>query len=124
MDIDEQAVKVAEENFSINLEAEANDRKKAAYELMTGNILNDDKLRLCLSEKKYDIVLANILAEVIIPLTAQAADFIKPGGIFISSGIIDNKEEAVIEAIKKVPEFEILQVTSEGDWRCIAARRK
>ena len=124
VDIDEQAVKVAEENFSINLEAEANDRKKAAYELMTGNILNDDKLRLCLSEKKYDIVLANILAEVIIPLTAQAADFIKPGGIFISSGIIDNKEEAVIEAIKKVPEFEILQVTSEGDWRCIAARRK
>ena len=54
---------------------------------------------MSMGEKKFDIVAANILAEIIIPLSAVIKDNMKPGALFISSGIIGSKEEAVREAL-------------------------
>ena len=71
----------------------------------------------------YDIVVANILADVIIPLSAIAADCLKEDGIFITSGIINTKEEEVKEAMI-ANGFEILEITRMNDWVSITGKPK
>ena len=72
----------------------------------------------------YDILVANILAPVIIRLQAEAARYLKSGGIFISSGIIDIKEKEVVDSIKANPELEIIDIVHDGEWLSVCARRK
>ena len=72
----------------------------------------------------YDIVVANILADIIIMIQKQVPFHLKKGGIFISSGIIDMKEQAVREALEANDAFEIIEVTRQGEWVSFTARKK
>ena len=71
----------------------------------------------------YDVVVANILADVIIPISAIVDKFLKKGGIFISSGIIYMKEEDVVDAIKKNHKLKFMETVNQGDWRAIMAQK-
>ena len=147
IDIDEQAVKVAAENFALNCQevvvCTADDRHKEqdgaggsdsissvqseqslAYKLHTANIMTDELLREQLAQKPYDMVLANILAEVIVPMTSFVHHFLKSGGVFISSGILDSREQAVCDAVQANPELSLVQTDADGDWRAVVAVRK
>jgi ribosomal protein L11 methyltransferase len=90
---------------------------------LTGNIIEDEEIRGKIGQRRYDIVVANILADVIIPLSDVIGENLIPGGIFISSGIINTKEQAVREALLK-NQFEILEVSRMGDWVSFVARTK
>jgi len=121
VDIDEYAVENAKENFALNI------KNADSYELFAGNLLEDEMLRriiLGTQPEGYDIVVANILADVIIPLSGIVSRFMKKGGIFISSGIINTKEDDVRAAIERNRELEILEVSHMNDWVSITARRK
>ena len=67
--------------------------------------------------------MANILADVLIPLSDIVPSHLKIGGYFITSGIIDTKEEEVVNVIKNNPHFEIVEVTRKNDWSSVTARR-
>ena len=72
--------------------------------------------------EKYDIVVANILADVLVPLTPVIVRQMKPGGIYITSGIIDDKEETVVEAVKAAG-LTVEEVTYQGEWVSVTARK-
>jgi len=118
IDIDEQAVRTAEENFILNC------GEGKSWQLMTANILQDQALQDQLAEEPCDLVMANILADVIVPMTSFVHRFLKPGGVFLSSGILDSKEQDVLEAIRNNPEREVIGTESDGDWRAVAARKR
>lgn len=116
IDVDENAVKASWENAEVN----RLDSSKYAFE--TGNLIADAALREKYGQKQYDVVVANILADVIIPLAPIVPDCLRDGGIFISSGIIDKKETEVRDAIVESG-FEIVEIARLGDWRAIVARK-
>ena len=70
----------------------------------------------------YDIVAANILADVLVPLTPVILNHLKTGGIYITSGIIEEKEETVVEAVKAAG-LEVLEVNHQGEWVSVTARK-
>lgn len=105
-DLDDVAVKSAQANLDLN--PVAADIKVAANDLLKG------------IHTQADIIVANILAEIIIPLVPQAKDNLKRGGYFITSGIIDDKFQTVLTAIKDAG-FQITQHTQMGDWHSIVA---
>lgn len=120
MDIDEVAVRASIENREVNHMTEEQ------LVLTCGNLLaGDDATNKMAVEvnggNKYDIVVANILADVIIPLSGVVKPFLKGGGCFITSGIIDMKEEAVKEALL-ANGFEIIDVVHMNDWVSIIAK--
>lgn len=117
-DIDPAAITASVENFEVN-EISMEDVK-----LMQGNILEDEKMQKEIGIEFYDVVVANILADVIIPLAGMVDKLMKKGAYFISSGIIYMKEEEVIQAIQANPALEIIKVDKMGDWRAIVARKK
>ena len=92
------------------------------YEVMIGNIINDKEVQDKVGYECYDIVAANILAPVLVELTPVIVNQLKPGGIYITSGIIDDKEEMVKEAVAKAG-LELLEVTHQGEWVCVTARK-
>lgn len=109
LDIDPYAVEATIENAALNNIEET--RIKAKHL----NILEDtENVRNELKEP-VDIAVANILADVIIPLSDCIANFIKPGGLFISSGILAEKADLVEEALLK-NNFEIIEKNTLGDW--------
>lgn len=119
-DIDPNAVRATEENFAINGIPE--DLAK----IYRVNILDEEEADTFFREnqgKKYDVVVANILADVIIPLSAIVPGLLKEGGIYITSGIINTKEEEVKEAIL-AQGFTILEVNHMKDWVSIVAVMK
>jgi ribosomal protein L11 methyltransferase len=118
IDIDPNATGSALENAEVNhlLIADSN------LTFVTGNMIEDGGIRKQLGIEKYDMVVANILADVIIPLSDVIAENMKPDGIFISSGIINTKEEAVKSALLK-NHFEIMEVTRMGDWVSFVAKK-
>ena len=73
---------------------------------------------------KYDIVVANILADVIILLVNEIPAHLKQGGYFITSGIINMKEEAVKAAFAECEELELVEVTYQGEWVSVTARKR
>lgn len=131
MDIDEVAVRASKENASLNHIGE--DRLKFSC----GNLLDDNYIgkgttfqlssdtikesQHIDADMQYDIVVANILADVIIPLSAVVQDYMKPDGYFITSGILDIKENEVKEAMLKNG-FEIVDVVHMNDWVSVIAR--
>lgn len=118
IDIDPNATNSAILNAQVNqLEV-----KEGSLGFITGNILEDDNITEVLGREKYDLVVANILADVIIPLSEVIGENLKPGGLFISSGIINMKEAAVREAILK-NQFQILDVNHMGDWVSFVAQK-
>ncbi|NLP35729.1 MAG: 50S ribosomal protein L11 methyltransferase [Clostridiales bacterium] len=119
IDIDPHATEVAIENSKINHLM----IKEGDLSFITGNIIEDGGIRERIGKEKYDIVVANILADVIIPLSDVIGENLKPGGIFISSGIINTKEDAVKEALLK-NDFIIEETNHMGDWVSFVAKKK
>ena len=116
IDIDENAVTASYENMEVNK------IDKSLCRIYAGNILEDKELQDKAGYKCYDIVVANILADVLVPLTDIVPKHLKKGGYFITSGIIDIKENEVAEAIKKNGNFEIVEITRQNDWSSITAK--
>lgn len=115
-DIDIAAVNAANENIAVNhLENEK-------YKFISGNIIDDEEVQKEAGIEIYDIVVANILADVIIPLSAGVSKHLKKGGVFISSGIINTKADEVREAITK-NRLTIIEETHMKDWVSFTAQR-
>ena len=117
VDIDENATIATRENLTVN------NIPLEKCKVYTGNILEDEKLGEEIGYDEYDIVVANILADVLLPLTPIVPKHLKKGGLYITSGIIDTKEEEVKQAILDNGNFEILEITRQKDWSSITARR-
>ena len=115
-DLDPCAVPAVEENKEVN-EIPTQD-----FDMMIGNIIDDKEVQDKVGYEKYDIVVANILADVLVSLTPVIVNQMKKGGIYITSGIIDNKEETVVEAVKAAG-LEVLEVTYQGEWVSVTARK-
>ena len=119
VDIDEQAVQVAEENFEINGIL----KESAAF--YTGNVVENETLQQeILKNGKFDIVTVNILADVIAVMMPTLDRYLKEGGTLITSGILNEKEELIREAISANPNLNLLEVHHDGDWVSITAERK
>ena len=101
---------------------EVNGLREDQYDVILGNIIDDPKVQSEAGEEVYDIVTANILAEVLLPLTPVVIHQMKKGGIYITSGIIDDKETVVVEAVKAAG-LEVLEVTHQGEWVSVTARK-
>ena len=99
-----------------------NGNSRDQYEVMIGNIIDDKEVQDKVGYEKYDIVAANILADVLVPLTPVIIHQLKKGGIYITSGIIEDKEEVVVEAVKKAG-LEVLEVNHQGEWVSVTARK-
>ena len=115
-DLDPCAIDATYENMEVN------GIEKSQYEVMIGNIIDDKEVQDKVGYEKYDIVVANILADVLVPLTPIIVHQLKKGGIYITSGIIDMKEETVVNAVKEAG-LEVLEVTYQGEWVSVTARK-
>ncbi len=92
------------------------------FEMMIGNIITDKEIQDRVGYECYDIVVANILADVLVPLTPVIVNQLKPGGIYITSGIIDDKEQTVTDAVKAAG-LEVVEVTYQGEWVSVTAKK-
>ncbi len=131
IDIDSNAVKIAEENAEINSIQSDSDvtspgyyknawvKKPERIDFLTGNLIDDADLRKKVG--KYELVVANILADIIIPLSGVIKECMLPGAFFISSGIIKEKEKEVVDALGRNG-FEIVEIVKMGDWVSIVAK--
>ena len=115
-DLDPCAIEATYENMEVNGIA------KDQYEVMIGNIIDDKAVQDKVGYGCYDIVVANILADVLVQLTPVVVNQMKSGGIYITSGIIDDKEQTVTDAVKAAG-LEVLDVTYQGEWVCVTARK-
>lgn len=115
-DLDECALEAAAQN------CQANGIEPSRFEMIIGNIITEKEVQDRVGYGCYDIVAANILAEVLVPLTPVIVNQLKPGGIYITSGIIDNKEETVVEAVKAAG-FKVLETTYQGEWVSVTAQK-
>lgn len=116
-DLDPCAIDATHENM------EANGISREQYEVMIGNIIDDREVQDKAGYDRYDIVAANILADVLVPLTPVIYSHLKPGGIYITSGIIEEKEAVVVEAVK-ASGLAVLEVTHQGEWVSVTAQKK
>ena len=116
-DLDPCAIDATHENMAVN------GIEKDQYEVMIGNIIDDREVQDKVGYGQYDIVAANILADVLVPLTPVIQAQLKSGGIYITSGIIDDKEETVVEAVKEAG-MELLEVHHQGEWVSVTARKR
>mgnify|MGYP000744994826 CR=1 FL=1 len=94
-----------------------------SFDMMIGNIIDDKEVQDKVGYGCYDIVVANILADVLVPLTPVIVNQMKPGAVYITSGIIDDKEPTVVDAVKAAG-LEILEVTYQGEWVSVTARKQ
>ena len=108
VDLDPVAVESSIENVGYN--------NLNNIEILHGNLVE-------VIDGKADIVVANILAEIICILTDDVKRVLKDGGTFITSGIIHDRRQMVIDALEK-EDFEIIEVNKDGEWNCIVARLK
>lgn len=115
-DLDPCAIEATYENMEVN------GISKDRYEVMIGNIIDDKEVQDKVGYGCYDIVAANILADVLVQLTPVIVNQLKSGGIYITSGIIDDKEQTVVDAVKAAG-LEVLDVTYQGEWVCVTARK-
>ena len=115
-DLDPCAIDATHENMEVN------GIRKDQYEVMIGNIIDDKAIQDQAGYEKYDIVTANILADVLIPLTPVIVNLMKKGAYYITSGILDVKEEVVVEAVKAAG-LTVVEVTHQGEWVSVTARK-
>ena len=115
-DLDPCAIDATYENM------DNNGISRDQYEVMIGNIIDDKAVQDKVGYEKYDIVAANILADVLVPLTPVIIHQMKNGGIYITSGIIEDKEDVVVEAVKEAG-LEVLEVNHQGEWVSVTARK-
>ena len=115
-DLDICAVEAVRENL------ESNHIDPEKFEMMIGNIITEKEIQDRVGYGCYDIVAANILADVLVALSPVIVNQMKPGGIYITSGIIDDKEAVVVEAVKAAG-LEVLEVAHQGEWVGVTARK-
>lgn len=113
-DLDVCAIDAVKDNM------EANELGEAGFELIIGNIIDDKEIQDEVGYECYDVIAANILAQVLVPLTPQVVRHLKPGGIYFTSGIIDDKEEVVKAAIEDAG-LTVVEINHKGEWVCIVA---
>ena len=116
-DLDPCAIPAVAEN------KEANQIADESFDMVIGNIIDDKAIQDQAGYEKYDIVTANILADVLIPLTPVIVNQMKKGAYYITSGILDVKEEVVVEAVKAAG-LTVVEVTYQGEWVSITARKE
>lgn len=115
-DLDPCAVSAVQDN------KEANQIEDDSFDMMIGNIIDDVEVQNEVGYERYDIVTANILADVLVPLTPVIVHQMKKGAYYITSGILDVKEEVVREAVEKAG-LTLVEVTKQGEWVCVTARK-
>jgi len=103
---------------------EANDIPVEKFKVLQGNIIDDRAIQEEAGFEKYDVVVANILADIIILLQKEISVHMTKDAIFITSGIINMKEEAVKKAFEENDAFELVETTYQGEWVSITARKK
>ena len=116
-DLDPCAIPAVAEN------KEANQIADESFDMVIGNIIDDKAVQDAVGYEKYDIVTANILADVLVPLTPVIVNQMKKGAYYITSGILDVKEEVVVEAVKAAG-LTVVEVTHQGEWVSITARKE
>lgn len=118
------ATEVDENTYSAIIDnIKNNDISMDDFDIIFGNIIEDENIKQKIGDNKYDICVANILAPIIILLQKEVARYLKKGAIFITSGIIDLKVEEVKRAFEENKEFEILEINKLGEWYNITARK-
>ena len=115
-DLDPCAVPAVEEN------KEANEIADESFDMMIVNIIDDKAVQDQAGYEKYDIVTANILADVLVPLTPVIVHQMKKGAYYITSGILDVKESVVTGAVKAAG-LQLVEVTRQGEWVSVTARK-
>ena len=116
-DLDPCAIDATHENMR------ANGIDAGQYEVMIGNIIDDPAVQERVGYEKYDIVAANILADVLVPLTPVIVHQMKPGGIYITSGIIEGKENLVAHAVEEAG-LELVSIERQGEWASVVAKKR
>ena len=115
-DLDPCAIDAVREN------KEANGIPEEQFTLTIGNIITDKAVQDEMGYECYDIVVANILADVLVPLTPVIIHQMKPGAVYITSGIIDDKEETVVAAVEAAG-LTVLDVSHQGEWVSVTAKK-
>lgn len=115
-DLDSCAVEAVAQNMK------ANGISEESFQMMIGNIITDTDVQDKVGYECYDIVVANILADVLVPLTPVIVHHMKKGGVYITSGIINTKEETVRQAVEAAG-LTVLEVTYQGEWVSVTARK-
>ena len=116
-DLDEQAVLSTRENMA------RNGISPAAYQVCIGNLIDQEEVRQAVGTRHYDLVVANILAEVLLPMTPAVAPYLKSGGFYITSGILSQKVPLVRQVVEEAG-MKVLSVEYQGEWACITARKE
>ena len=118
-DLDEEAVPAVHDNLK------ANGLTEDRFDMIVGNVIGDEEVKGRMGIGRYDIVVANILAPVIVLLTVEVGPLLKKGGLFITSGILNEREEEVVGAFKAHDDiWEILEINHQGEWVNVTARKK
>ena len=115
VEIQEPAARCAAEN------AAQNGFGPEVYHVLTGNITRDRELERSFHGQNFDVVTANIVANIIIILCRRVAKCIKPGGYFVASGIIQDRMEDV-QGVMALNGFVVEDITMKGEWVAMTAR--
>ncbi len=129
-DLDPHAEPAVEENCRNNgivyrgrLDGDlASEGGEDGFSLVLGNLIDDPAVQRIVGEEKYDIVFSNILADVLVPLAPAAARALRPGGFWITSGILEGKENLVAEAAEAAG-LRVKEVSRQGEWMSVTAWR-
>lgn len=115
-DLDPCAVEAVKDNMTHN------NIQSDQFEMMIGNIITEKEIQDRVGYEKYDIVVANILADVLVPLTPVIINQMKPDGVYITSGIIEGKESIVAKAMEDAG-LKVIEINSQGEWRSVVGRK-
>lgn len=115
-DLDPCAVPAVEDN------RKANDIPDGAFDMIIGNMIDDQETRDKAGYGKYDIITANILADILVPMTPAVVPAMKKGGIYITSGILEDQAYKVLDACRAAG-LEIVEQTQQGEWVSITSRK-
>ena len=114
-DLDPCAIEATHENM------QANGIDSNQYEVLIGNIIDEPEIQKAVGFEKYDVVVANILAEILVLLTPVIVKHMKERGVFITSGILNEKVTLVKEAMEKSG-LTVIEVTEQGEWSSVTGR--
>ena len=117
VDIDPKAEDIARDNAALS------GLTAPRFQAVTGNVIGDRAMMEQLSQGGYDIVLANIVADVIIPLSVVVPNFLRPDGLFICSGVLNTRLDEVKTALEQAG-LEIAEIETQDDWCRLSARLK
>lgn len=116
VDIDSNAVDIAYGN------ADRNNVPRDIYRVLAGNVLENGEVTEVIADRKYDVVCANIVADVIIALLPYVTRIIDDNGVFITSGIIIDRREDVLAALSDNG-FVVEREKTSGEWICLVCRK-